>query len=180
MKEIKQITIDIAKNENQDLSKLYKEIEELIIKHGVECLSLPKMFETNLDMSYKEYTGKEEEKEEKVFTFNFEHTNDPRKGIPYVAKLYVENNKIERLFFNLEKEYGKKEVTITGTYTAQEGNIIEERHGGSWGNDYRYWYLISENGKKIEVAEISNSKQKSNVKKYLNGKISKEDLLVRE
>lgn len=120
----------------------------------------------------------EERKPKTEFTFNFEATNDPRKGIPYVARLFVDDNgKLQRQFFNMSKNYGKKEVTISGKYTAKTGDIIEIRTGGSWKNDYRAWYYISENGEQLHVADIDNSQKKAKVEKYLRGEITAKELL---
>src|SRR5690606_18826011 len=115
--------------------------------------------------------------ESKEFEFEFSATNDPRKGMPYVARLYWEDGKLQREFFDLHKEWGKKEVTVSGTYKAKTGDIIEIRTGGSWKNDYRAWYLVTEEGEQITVAEIDSSKDKAKVTEYLQGKISAEELL---
>jgi len=119
----------------------------------------------------------EKRRAEKTFEFEFEATNDPRKGVPYVARLFVKDGKIQREFFNLDKVYGKKEVTVSGKYRAKPGDIIEIRWGGSWKNDYRAWFLIDEDGKERRVADVSESRKKALVKKYLEGKISMEELL---
>lgn len=116
--------------------------------------------------------------EEKVYKFDFNFTNDTRKGYPYVAKLEInEEGKIDRKFFELSKEWGKKTVTVYGQYEAQEGDIIEEREGGSWKNDYRYWYVILADGTKEFVANIDDSRQKINVTKYLKKEITLKQLL---
>ena len=115
--------------------------------------------------------------ESKEFEFEFSATNDPRKGMPYVARLYWEDGKLQREFFDLHKEWGKKEVTVSGTYKAKTGDIIEIRTGGSWKNDYRAWYLVTEGGEQITVADIDNSKEKAKVIEYLQGKIKAEELL---
>lgn len=120
----------------------------------------------------------EERKPKAEFTFDFEATNDPRKGVPYVAKLFIDDDgKLQRQFFNMSKNYGKKEVTISGKYTAKVGDIIEIRTGGSWKNDYRAWYYISENGEQLHVADIDNSRKKAKVEKYLKGEITAKELL---
>jgi len=120
----------------------------------------------------------EERKPKTEFTFDFEATNDPRKGIPYVARLFIDDSgKLQRRFFNMSKNYGKKEVTISGKYTAKTGDIIEIRTGGSWKNDYRAWYYISENGEQLHVADIDNSRKKAKVEKYLKGEITAKELL---
>lgn len=108
-----------------------------------------------------------------VFKFEFNHTSDPRKGVPYAAKLVWNSTeeKIEREFFDLERVSGHKEVTVSGVYEARQGDIIEEREGGSWKNDYRYWYIIGDNGEKLKVANIGSSSDKMKVRKYLKGEI---------
>ena len=93
---------------------------------------------------------------EKVYFFKFEAQNDPRKGIPFVAKLSVVDGKVEREFYNLHKTYGKKMVTVFGTVKVQEGDVIEVRTGGSWKNDYRSWYYVKD-GNMYLVAEIARS-----------------------
>ncbi len=120
---------------------------------------------------------KRSESEEFEFEFEFSATNDPRKGMPYVARLYLEDGKLQREFFDLHKEWGKKEVTVSGTYKAKTGDIIEIRTGGSWKNDYRSWYLVTEGGEQIKVADIDNSKEKARVTEYLQGKITAEELI---
>jgi hypothetical protein len=111
------------------------------------------------------------------FEFEFSATSDPRKGKPYVARLYWEDGKLQRSFYDLNRQWGKKEITVSGTYKARTGDIIEQRIGGSWKNDYRAWYLVTEDGEQIEVAYIDNTKEKMRVTEYLQGKISAEELL---
>ena len=114
----------------------------------------------------------------KEFEFYFEASVDTRKRKnPYVARLYLLNGKIDREFKQLQRTYGKKEITVYGNYSAKAGDIIEKRHGGSWKNEYRYWYLITNDGKEVKVADIDNSKQKQKVISYLKGEISAEELL---
>jgi hypothetical protein len=142
----------------------------------LENLSLEELKELNAKVTAKIAAKENENKSE--FKFEFEATNDTRKGYPYVAKLFVdEEGKVNRKFFNLQKEYGKKEVTVSGTYTAKAGEIIEQRTGGSWKNDYRYWYLVTDSGKLELVADISNSSRKALVTKYLKNEIKAVDLL---
>lgn len=115
--------------------------------------------------------------ESKEFEFEFSATCDPRKGKPYVARLYWEDGKLQRSFYDLNRQWGKKEITVSGTYNARVGDIIESRSGGSWKNDYRAWYLVTEAGEQIKVADIDNSKEKARVTEYLQGKISAAELL---
>ena len=114
--------------------------------------------------------------ESREFEFEFSATSDPRKGKPYVARLYWDG-KLQRDFYDLNRQWGKKEITVSGTYTAKAGDIIEIRSGGSWKNDYRAWYLITEDGKQVMVADIDDSKDKAKVTEYLQGKISAAELI---
>jgi hypothetical protein len=111
------------------------------------------------------------------FEFEFSATNDPRKGKPYVARLYWGGEKVERDFFNLHRQWGKKELTVSGKYTARAGDIIEKRVGGSWKNDYRSWYFITETGEEVKVAGIDNSAAKAIVTQYLRHEITAKELL---
>ena len=115
--------------------------------------------------------------ESEGFTFEFSATSDPRKGKPYVARLYWQDGKLQRDFYDLNRQWGKKEITVSGTYTAKAGDIIEQRSGGSWKNDYRAWYLVTEDGKQVMVADIDSSEQKMRVTEYLRGKISAAELI---
>ncbi len=115
--------------------------------------------------------------ESKEFEFEFSATNDPRKGIPYVARLYWQDGKLQRDFYELNRQWGKKVVTVSGTYKARVGDIIEQRSGGSWKNDYRAWFLVTENGEQVLVADIDSSRDKTKVTEYLQGKISAAELL---
>jgi hypothetical protein len=115
--------------------------------------------------------------ESKEFEFEFSATNDPRKGSPYVARLFWQDGKLQRDFYNLNTQWGKKEITVSGTYKAKAGDIIERRNGGSWKNDYRAWYLVTEDGEQVTVADIDSSKDKAKVTEYLQGKITAEELI---
>ena len=131
-----------------------------------------------LEVIREELERRKKEKNKKEFEFYFEATeNTAKRKNPYVARLFIKNGKLEREFKNLQRTYGKGEVTVYGNYTAAIGDIIEKRHGGSWKNEYRYWYLVTENGQEIEVANISSSKQKQRVISYLKDEISIEELL---
>lgn len=113
----------------------------------------------------------------KEFEYHFNCENDPRKGIPYVAKLSIDNEgKLQREFKEMDKEWGKKNVTVSGYFKACAGQIIEQRQGGSWNNDYRYWYLVTHNGDLLKVAGIDNSREKARVKEFLKGEITVKQL----
>ena len=114
--------------------------------------------------------------ESKEFEFEFSATSDPRKGKPYVARLYWDG-KLQRSFYDMNRQWGKHEITVSGTYTAKAGDIIEIRSGGSWKNDYRAWHLVTEEGELVIVADIDSSKDKARVAEYLQGKIKAEELI---
>ena len=126
----------------------------------------------------KEEIERRKREDRKTFEYNFEATNDIKKRKnPYVARLYVRNGQVEREFKQLERSYGKYEVTVYGSYTAKVGDIIEKRVGSSWKNDYRSWYLIKEDGSEVKVADISSSTDKKLVMSYLKNEITMEELL---
>lgn len=109
--------------------------------------------------------------------FDFEVTLDPRKhGSPYVAKLVWKDGKLQREFYNLKKQYGKKEVTVWGTFEANDGDIIEMREGASWKNDYRNWYLVW-NGELHFLTDVYDSERKRFVIDYISGDITMEKMV---
>jgi hypothetical protein len=112
----------------------------------------------------------------KQYKFDYEVTLDPRKGFPYVARLVWRDGKVEREFYNLRKQYGKKQVTVWGTFEASDGDIIEMRTGASWKNDYRSWYLVYK-GKLYWLTLTGDSRRKSIVVDYLSGELTMEDLI---
>ena len=124
----------------------------------------------------KEELEKRKRTNAEEFKFYFEATSHVPKWVPYVARLVVKNGRVEREFMKLEKVKGKKEITVSGYYTARAGDIVEKRHGGSWKNEYRYWYLVLPDGKEVEVADVDSSRQKQRVISYLKGEITAEEL----
>jgi len=112
----------------------------------------------------------------KRYKFDFEVTLDPRKGFPYVARLVWRDGRMEREFYNLKKQYGKKQVTVWGTFEASDGDIIEMRTGASWKNDYRAWYLVHK-GNLYLLTWTNDSRGKKVVVDYLSGEITKEELM---
>ncbi|MFX1499454.1 MAG: hypothetical protein ACFFDH_00665 [Promethearchaeota archaeon] len=167
--------IDYNTQVNINVKFLINLINKGEMKMLLENLSLEELRELNQKVTAKIAEKEAENKTE--FTFSFDYTNDTRKGTPYAAKLVYKDGKVNREFFSLSKEYGKKEVTVSGNYNAKVGEIIEIREGGSWKNDYRYWYLVKENGQLEKVADIDDSKRKALVTKYLRNEIKSSDLL---
>ena len=126
----------------------------------------------------QEVLKQRENKAKKEFEFKFKATAIGRrkKSFPYVARLSLRNNngkkKLEREFYQFERYYDALEVTVEGKYTARAGDIIEKREGGNWSEDIRSIYLISDDGKEIE---IDNNKRK--IIKYLEGEITADELV---
>ena len=131
----------------------------------------------NLQRMIQEELERRKRGNKKEFEFHFEATSHVPKWKPYVARLKVRDGKVEREFKDLERVNGKKEITVFGSYTAAAGDIIEKREGGSWKNEYRYWYLVTEDGREIKVASISDSKEKQRVISYLKGEITVDELV---
>ncbi|QNB44862.1 hypothetical protein BR63_00055 [Thermanaerosceptrum fracticalcis] len=124
----------------------------------------------------QEILAERQREQKETFVLKFEATSDPRKGTPYVARLFWSNEKIERDFYPLSRNYGKKEVTVSGDFSAKAGDIIEMRTGGSWKNDYRAWYIVTVDGQLKEVASINDTRAKARAQEYLQGKISADEL----
>ena len=110
------------------------------------------------------------------YKFYFEATMDPRKGVPYVARLVIRDGKLEREFYNLKREYGKKSITVWGHFSAEDGDVVEMREDASWKNDYRYWYIVY-GGKLYLLTRTSDSQRKRYVIDYLSGEITMEEML---
>lgn len=108
------------------------------------------------------------------FEISFDYTNDPRKGVPYAARLIWSNGQIQREFYELERTRGRKSVTVYGTFRVRPGEVIEMRTGGSWNNDYRSWYLVRDDGTLRHVTDAQSSYGKSLVERYLRGTASVE------
>jgi hypothetical protein len=119
---------------------------------------------------------REAQQTQRKYEFYYEATMDPRKGYPYVARLVWKDGKLEREFYKLKREYGKKTVTVWGHFTAEDGDVIEMREGASWKNDYRYWYLVH-GGKMYLLTDTDNSRRKRHVIDYLSGEITLEEML---
>jgi len=123
---------------------------------------------------------KERLKSQNVFEFKVEYTNDPRKGVPYAARITGWNptkRQFVRSFYPLNKHWGKKEVTVEGKITASPGEIIEIREGGSWKNDYRYFFVVTREGKLKCIGSARDSQAASLVRKYICGELTYEELL---
>ncbi len=113
---------------------------------------------------------------DKTCNFDFEENADKRKGFPYVALMVLEDGKLGRSFFDLDRIYGgKNDVTVEGEYKASQGDIIEIQSGGSWKNKYRRFYAVVD-CELIDIGDATGSSKKTDVKKYLKGKLELADL----
>ena len=115
-------------------------------------------------------------KENKEFTFEFNASEDRRKGVPYVAKITLKDSKIEREFYQFDRIYEGTYISVNGTYTVKTGDIIEIRESASWKNDHRYMYLITETGEKVRIGH-SKTDCVFDIKKYLAGEMTAEELI---
>ena len=111
----------------------------------------------------------------KKYKFTFE-AEGYRRMKPYVARLLVEDGKIERKFKDLVFEQNGSKVRVHGEYFAEVGDIIEKRLNGSK-SDERYWFIVDEEGKEIELTSIKDKAGKKKVVDYLKGEVTKEELI---
>ena len=85
--------------------------------------------------------------------FRFSGRIDKRIAIPYVALLYLdENRNLRRRFLELSEKKtatDAKNVIMEGYFTAEEGDVIEVKKGDM---DVK-WYLVR-NGKLEELVDI--------------------------
>lgn len=96
---------------------------------------------------------------------------------PFIARIVgVSDGKLDREFIELPTSYGSKNsVQVTGTFTAKEGDILEAREGGSWKNEYRYFYVV-ENGKMRKFADATLAGEKMAVMQFMLGNGTLEEL----
>lgn len=99
---------------------------------------------------------------------------------PYVARLDLDGGKLAREFLdgNLDRSWGKRELTVSGTYRAQAGDVIECQFGGTSKNPDRMWYFITQNGEQHSLGNgRTDSRLQTRVKRYLDGKITAQELV---
>ena len=74
--------------------------------------------------------------------------------------------------------WGKREVTVKGTYEARPGEIIEEQHGGTAKNPDRCCYLILKDSKHEALGNMrSDSRLQSRIRRCLPGRINADELV---
>ena len=94
---------------------------------------------------------------------------DPRKGMPYVARITLDaDQRLARDFYQLARDWGRKRVIVSGAVTIPEAAIIEVRTGGSWKNDYRGFYLARADGLWFLGAH-DDAATKQAIRQYLAG-----------
>ena len=130
----------------------------------------------------------QEERRQKEFTFTFDVTFRSGKDQMFVGKAFVNSDGFLRpqLFKGMKtRKVPKKDAFRTkGTYTASPGDIIVRFTKGSWvckggSCEYereQYWYLVTEDGREVEVARYDDLDSQQQVICYLRGEISAEQL----
>ena len=110
----------------------------------------------------------------KEYNFVFEEFTDELSPFPHVALVTWKwdwHMVYKKIFPYITYTQNDNNVLVVSEYTAQPGDIIEKQTRES-----RFWYLITENGKEIKVADALIDEQREKISKYLRGEIPKEDL----
>lgn len=107
--------------------------------------------------NHKDYTEDDENNNEVEIDFDSGECQK-RIGIPYVARISINNNKLDREFITLEKEYGKDYNRAFGSFTAKENEIFELRTSNTKNNYYRYFVSVK-NGN-LEFLATCDEKKK--------------------
>ena len=117
-----------------------------------------------------------------AFVYNFDATERTlgTAVTPYAARLFViGGGNIDRVFFDMGLFWGKNELTVSGSYDAKPGEIIEERHGGTAKNPDVHWYLILDSGEKKFLGNgKTNSRLRQRVTTYLRGSLTDAEFLA--
>ena len=125
---------------------------------------------------------KEEVNKKKEFIFKFDVTFCPSERQVYAGKAFVSSDGFLRpqIFKSLKTRIArnkKDKLRTKGEYRACAGDIIVKRLGGDWKTDKKYWYLVTEDGKEVQVALYNNKEQQQRVIEYLKGKITMNELI---
>ena len=159
-----------ARKLKEFLNGTMEEEEVLEILEEVELEDIKRMIKLFEKAKQRKEGGKKKE-----YKFKFD-AEGHRRMKPYVAKLAVEDGKLERKFMNLTFVQNGSSVRVHGEYKAEVGDIIEKRLSGNK-DDERIWYIVDEEGKEVEVANIKDKTKKKKVISYLKGEITAEELL---
>ena len=109
----------------------------------------------------------------KEYNFIFEAHSDELSPFPHVALVTWKWDWgiiYKKIFPYCEYSDGYN-ILVVSEYTAQPGDIIEKQT-----KENRVWYLITEGGSEVKVANAVDDKQREKVVKYLRGEIPLEDL----
>ena len=125
---------------------------------------------------------KEEVSKKKEFTFRFDVTFCPSERQVYAGKAFVSPDGYLRsqIFKTLKTRIArnkKDKLRTKGEYKACAGDIIVKRLGGDWKTDKEYWYLVTEDGKEVQVASYKSQEEQQKVIEYLKGKITMNELI---
>ena len=119
--------------------------------------------------------------DKKEFTFTFDVTFRPSEKQMYVGKAFITPGGFLEVRVSegmkTRKVPGKDLLRTKATYTASPGDIIVKRLGGSWQHDEEFWYLVTEDGREVEVANYDDLDSMRQVIRYLKGEISAEELV---
>ena len=109
----------------------------------------------------------------KEYNFVFEEFTDELSPFPHVALVTWKwdwGMVYKKIFPFVEYTNGNN-ILVVSEYTAQPGDVIEKQT-----KENRVWYLITQDGAEVKVANALVDKEREKVCKYLRGEISQEDL----
>ena len=159
-----------------------KELDTDIIERLIQ--SLQEMVKEKKKEQEEEVNKKKEEEtnKKKEFTFKFDVTFCPSERQVYAGKAFVSPDGFLRpqIFKTLKTRIArnkKDKLRTKGEYKACAGDIIVKRLGGDWKTDLEYWYLVTEDGKEVQVASYRNQEEQQKVIDYLKGEITARELL---
>ena len=99
--------------------------EKLREKHGLSAGDVLREVWEDFGFGEEVQMAKTSKAKKRRWKFWFEATNDPRKGVPFVARLKWKDGKIQREFYNLDRTWGKRNVTVSGEIVCDQGDVIE-------------------------------------------------------
>ena len=97
---------------------------------------------------------------------------------PYAARIPGLSEKFgfQRVFIDLEKTYGNKEIIVEGAFEVKDGEVVELQTGGTSKNPHRNWF-IAHAGKLKRIGATDSADNKRNLKRYFQGKMTAAELL---
>ena len=110
----------------------------------------------------------------KKFEYTFEASTDDLSPFPHVALVTWKRewNMLYKKTFPFQEFTNKNKVLVVAEYTARPGDIIEKQT-----KNERTWYLVTEKGDEVKVADALNDEQREKIGRYLRGEVSAEKLL---